>query len=128
MKNIKHANQQTNFLCRRIIYGGSREVKVVFGAQASNFHVDPYSFFFQSQPATLSSYILNALPSYYTAALAKTDPLERELITKDMLHGYVRMYLEYNRRWVETMLSAVCLLYLYVSLSSQDNSMSGEPP
>ena len=57
-----------------------------------------------------------------------TEPLERELITKDMLHGYVRMYLEYNRRWVETMLSAVCLLYLYVSLSSQDNSMSGEPP
>ena len=62
------------------------EVEVVFGAQASNFHVDPYSFFFRvSQPATLSSYILNALPSYYTAGLAKTDPLERELITKDIL-------------------------------------------
>ena len=37
VKNSKHASQQTNFLCRRIIYGGSREVKVVFGAQASNF-------------------------------------------------------------------------------------------
>ena len=38
VKSSKHANQQTNFLCRGVSFmGGSRDVKVAFGAQASNF-------------------------------------------------------------------------------------------